>query len=80
VLRVQLRRLLLPLSLAAMSTALPVGHATAQATHMITPPLSTRGAQIIDASGAQVVLQGVNWFGFETSSVTDTRFGLHAEG
>ena len=67
-LRAQLRRLLLPLCLAAISTALPVGHATAQATHTITPPLSTRGAQIIDATGAPVVLQGVNWFGFETSN------------
>ncbi len=32
------------------------------------PPLHTRGSQIVDASGARVVLQGVNWFGFETSN------------
>jgi endoglucanase len=29
-------------------------------------PLSTRGAQIIDASGKPVLLRGVNWFGLET--------------
>ena len=36
--------------------------------HTIVPPLHTRGSQIVDASGARVVLQGVNWFGFETSN------------
>ena len=34
----------------------------------IVAPLHTRGSQIVDASGARVVLQGVNWFGFETSN------------
>jgi endoglucanase len=38
------------------------------ATQTIVPPLHTRGSQIVDASGARVVLQGVNWFGFETSN------------
>jgi endoglucanase len=30
------------------------------------PPLSTRGAQIVDAAGRPVLLRGVNWFGLET--------------
>jgi endoglucanase len=32
------------------------------------PPLSTSGSRIVDARGHTVVLQGVNWFGFETSN------------
>ena len=32
------------------------------------PPLSTRGAEIIDKSGDPVVLRGVTWFGSETES------------
>lgn len=31
-------------------------------------PLATSGARIVDRNGAEVVLQGVNWFGFETSN------------
>ena len=31
-------------------------------------PLKTQGAKIVDASGDEVVLQGVNWFGFETAN------------
>lgn len=31
-------------------------------------PLSTNGSKIIDASGAPVTLQGVNWFGLETAN------------
>ncbi|MEO0535181.1 MAG: glycoside hydrolase family 5 protein [Cyanobacteria bacterium P01_A01_bin.123] len=31
-------------------------------------PLSTRGAQIIDAAGAPILLRGVNWFGLETET------------
>ena len=29
-------------------------------------PLSTQGSSIVDAEGRPIVLQGVNWFGFET--------------
>ncbi|MFH7026508.1 MAG: cellulase family glycosylhydrolase [Heteroscytonema crispum UTEX LB 1556] len=32
----------------------------------IQTPLSTKGSQIIDATGKQVLLRGVNWFGMET--------------
>jgi endoglucanase len=32
------------------------------------PPLRTSGAKIVDRDGRTVVLQGVNWFGFETSA------------
>lgn len=35
-------------------------------TAMISLPLSTSGAKIIDATGRPVVLRGVNWFGIET--------------
>src|SRR5215218_6512001 len=31
-------------------------------------PLATNGARIVDADGRTVILQGVNWFGFETSA------------
>ncbi|TXH42998.1 MAG: glycoside hydrolase [Actinobacteria bacterium] len=34
----------------------------------ITMPLSTHGNRIVDAAGQTVVLQGVNWFGFETQN------------
>jgi endoglucanase len=57
-------------ALAAPATPALVSAATAQAATAspIVPPLHTRGSQIVDASGAHVVLQGVNWFGFETSN------------
>lgn len=35
-------------------------------TAMISLPLSTSGAKIVDATGRPVVLRGVNWFGIET--------------
>jgi len=31
-------------------------------------PLATQGSDIVDAKGKTVVLQGVNWFGFETAN------------
>ncbi len=31
-------------------------------------PLKTQGSTIVDAAGKEVVLQGVNWFGFETAN------------
>jgi aryl-phospho-beta-D-glucosidase BglC (GH1 family) len=31
-------------------------------------PLSTAGAKIVDREGREFVIQGVNWFGFETSN------------
>lgn len=39
----------------------------ADAASVIRPPLSTRGARIVDASGQPVLLRGVNWFGIETN-------------
>jgi hypothetical protein len=38
------------------------------ATNRITLPLSTSGNTIVDARGSRVILQGVNWFGFETAN------------
>jgi endoglucanase len=38
------------------------------ATNKITLPLSTSGNTIVDARGSRVILQGVNWFGFETAN------------
>ncbi len=46
----------------------PAGAATARKATVIATPLATKGARIVDASGRPVVLQGVNWFGFETSN------------
>lgn len=40
----------------------------ASAASPVQTPLSTRGSQIIDASGQPVLLRGVNWFGFETET------------
>jgi len=39
-------------------------------------PLSTSGNKIIDSSGAQVILQGVNWYGMENEP--GTVIGLNA--
>ncbi|MFQ3629434.1 MAG: cellulase family glycosylhydrolase, partial [Cyanobacteriota bacterium] len=36
------------------------------ASTVVQTPLSTRGSQIIDASGKTILLRGVNWFGIET--------------
>jgi endoglucanase len=38
----------------------------AQAVNTIRPPLSTRGAEIVDVTGRSVALRGVNWFGLES--------------
>jgi endoglucanase len=35
---------------------------------VIDPPLRASGSKIVDRDGHTVVLQGVNWFGFETSA------------
>ena len=35
---------------------------------LIQTPLSTRGAEIIDAKGHSILLRGVNWFGIETDT------------
>lgn len=39
-----------------------------KAGEMIATPLATKGSRLVDAAGRPVVLQGVNWFGFETSN------------
>ncbi|KAM3113884.1 cellulase family glycosylhydrolase [Phormidesmis sp. 146-33] len=38
----------------------------AEAAIVIQPPLSTRGASVVDATGRSVMLRGVNWFGIES--------------
>jgi endoglucanase len=38
------------------------------ATPLIQAPLSTHGADIVDATGRTVLLRGVNWFGLETET------------
>lgn len=43
---------------------------TGKTTTNIVPPLSTRGSQIVDATGQAVLLRGVNWFGLETTNHT----------
>ncbi len=42
--------------------------ATATSAHALQGPLRTSGATIVDGSGTEVVLQGVNWFGLETAN------------
>jgi endoglucanase len=58
------------LALAVLSTAAALMSAHSSTAHAapITPPLTTDGARLVDARGRTVVLQGVNWFGFETSN------------
>jgi endoglucanase len=57
----------LALSVVVVVTALALAAAGAHARAPV-PPLSTDGARIVDAEGRTAILQGVNWFGFETSS------------
>jgi len=47
----------------------------ASAASTIQTPLSTKGSQIVDATGANVLLRGVNWFGMETE--IHAPFGLN---
>lgn len=47
---------------------LPHGAIAADAYGLPPLPLSTQGAQIVDADGNPVLLRGVNWFGMETST------------
>ena len=42
--------------------------AASAATGLPALPLSTSGSKIVDATGAAITLQGVNWFGFETAN------------
>lgn len=42
--------------------------AIAAGPHLPAMPLSTRGADIIDANGSPIMLKGVNWFGIETET------------
>lgn len=55
---------------ALIVTAFSVPHAVNAADTATLPPLplSTRGAQIVDADGDPVLLRGVNWFGAETET------------
>ncbi|NKC30697.1 Calx-beta domain-containing protein [Falsiroseomonas selenitidurans] len=62
----------LPRLLIADSPAVTEGDAGA---HRMVGALSTRGAQIIDATGTAVQIAAVNWFGLETTSFAP--HGLH---
>jgi endoglucanase len=44
------------------------GCATTADAATVKAPLRTSGAKIVDSDGKTVVLQGVNWFGFETAA------------
>jgi endoglucanase len=54
-------------ALLAVALACAAGAAPAQAGPVERAPLSTDGARIVDRHGERIVIQGVNWFGFETS-------------
>ncbi len=48
--------------------ALCAGSVSTAHAAVIKPPLRTSGAKMVDRDGRTVVIQGVNWFGFETSA------------
>src|SRR5215813_4598730 len=50
------------------SSQLPSDAAQVNASGRQCGPLHASGAEILNAQGNQVVLSGVNWFGFETES------------
>lgn len=52
----------------AILTALLLVPASVQAADSPSFPLRTQGNKIVDAGGRDVVFQGVNWFGLETSN------------
>ncbi len=56
-----------PFLLVACAVVLAIAASSAHAA-TVKPPLRTSGAKIVDRDGKTVVLQGVNWFGFETSN------------
>ena len=49
-------------------TTRPTTTSTTQVPNPPTSGLATSGRRIIDRNGREVILQGVNWFGFETSN------------
>ena len=64
--RPHMRQRLTLLIISAVLACLLAQAATAQAAPQL--PLKTQGSTIVDAAGKEVVLQGVNWFGFETAN------------
>lgn len=55
-------------ALSPLKVAEAAGSNAASTAFMIQPPLSTRGADVIDATGQTVLLRGVNWFGIESEA------------
>jgi endoglucanase len=58
-------------TLAACSSGVPLDASSTSGSSSASQqcgPLHAAGGQIVDANGKQVVLSGVNWFGFETQS------------
>ncbi|MBI3976845.1 MAG: cellulase family glycosylhydrolase [Chloroflexi bacterium] len=53
---------------ATAPTAAPAATPTALAGGAAVGALSTKGGEIVDARGREVILTGVNWFGFETGT------------
>ena len=60
--------LIAALALPIGANATAIATASAAGTGNIDLPLSTSGGRIVDADGDTVTLQGVNWFGLETSN------------
>ena len=54
--------------LVAVGLACAGALAAASGASALTGPLETSGSRIVNASGNEVVLQGVNWFGMETAT------------
>ena len=64
--RPDLRQRLTLLAITVVLAFLLIQATAAQAAPQL--PLKTQGGTIVDAAGKEVVLQGVNWFGFETAN------------
>jgi endoglucanase len=56
------------LAAALLFTLVGVGQVAIGGKRSPTAPLSTEGAKIVDQNGEEVLLTGVNWFGFETDA------------
>lgn len=50
------------------STSMKVSSGSCKLNHRITGYLTDSHSELVDASGCRVILTGVNWFGFETST------------
>jgi endoglucanase len=60
--------LLCVLGLSCLDSSRTIAESIAESAPITQSPFSTRGAEIIDATGSPVLLRGINWFGIETDT------------